>query len=596
MDFSLDWLSWVKSIPRRKRRRTSSSCNMDSVSSQHTDRPLKSILRTTSQESLPTYPAVSSECHRKAIEERHSTSSLSPVSHINDLNYVYGSSGPFQQHIFYVVFLGHFLSVVHRLLTFAFALETEHWCAMPSNANLSEEQWLAVAIPRSADGTVDRCHMYLPNGSVAPCSSWYYKRRAFTLTIQTEWNLVCDREWLVSLSDSVYVVGKLIAMPLVGNFSDSYGRQPVLFLNTLVVVASGFLLLIKRHLVCFMVCRFLLSFGISSLCTTGITVLAEITDVPQRTIYVLACLHARGLGYLVMLPIVLFLDNWFIAQLVVMVPTSFLIFSFATIPETPRWLLATGRIVGARDIAFKAAKRNCVEGTVARQRWEMMLVRLRQERQRTSDVLRSYAATTKYYPFTIFSVLLFNWLSSWILYYSLTPSAEAVRPTRTASVLADVLLEFFAFCLVVRTADKFGRIPCIAIGTLGAGLLSFLTFGLLSFHVSYVPKATLLFAKLLVTAATGVLYLHALETFPTLLRNTKFNACALCEALGAVTVSFGESITKGYSNKDLLCIVFSVICIVDGALVFCLPETLHKDMPDDYRDFERLLREPQQTM
>lgn len=58
----------------------------------------------------------------------------------------------------------------------------------------------------------------------------------------TEWNLVCDKQWMVGLISSFYMIGLMIGSFVVGYTSDRFGRKPVMLgmmILSLVSTLSG---------------------------------------------------------------------------------------------------------------------------------------------------------------------------------------------------------------------------------------------------------------------------------------------------------------------------------------------------------------------
>lgn len=55
-----------------------------------------------------------------------------------------------------------------------------------------------------------------------PCDAPSWDQVVFTETTQTKFNLICDRAWLVSFSESITFVGTLIGSFLFGFLSDKY--------------------------------------------------------------------------------------------------------------------------------------------------------------------------------------------------------------------------------------------------------------------------------------------------------------------------------------------------------------------------------------
>ncbi|XP_046439382.1 organic cation transporter-like protein isoform X2 [Daphnia pulex] len=75
---------------------------------------------------------------------------------------------------------------------------------------------------------VGSCHYVSVRNETLPCKAWEYDRTYYESTIVTDWDLVCDRRWMASVSQSAYMLGALIASSLLGQLSDRYGRWKVL--------------------------------------------------------------------------------------------------------------------------------------------------------------------------------------------------------------------------------------------------------------------------------------------------------------------------------------------------------------------------------
>lgn len=110
---------------------------------------------------------------------------------------LYGASGPFQQHVFYYMMLVFFVRSLHTLLTSAFVPDMDYWCAKPSHVNLTDEEWLRTRVPRQKDGSLNRCFMFLDNGTQVSCDSWYYSKGSWTRTLRDEVSTLLRRSFWV---------------------------------------------------------------------------------------------------------------------------------------------------------------------------------------------------------------------------------------------------------------------------------------------------------------------------------------------------------------------------------------------------------------
>lgn len=80
-----------------------------------------------------------------------------------------------------------------------------------------------------------------------------------SLTI--EQNLICDREWLKSLSNSMYFVGATLGLLFWGVISDKYGRKTAYVCSHFVTLIFGFSALFANSMTTYIMLRAINSFG-----------------------------------------------------------------------------------------------------------------------------------------------------------------------------------------------------------------------------------------------------------------------------------------------------------------------------------------------
>ncbi|GFQ89812.1 hypothetical protein TNCT_699861, partial [Trichonephila clavata] len=141
--------------------------------------------------------------------------------------------GPWQRWMFVIIFLYAIPDGSHNMVMAFFTPEVDHWCARPSNVNISVEKWKTVALPPN-DKQCSRYKFFnqsniykgeiennnVTNKEIETCDSWEYDHSFYASTVVTEWNLVCEKEWLISMSKSIFVVGNIISATLLSYFAD----------------------------------------------------------------------------------------------------------------------------------------------------------------------------------------------------------------------------------------------------------------------------------------------------------------------------------------------------------------------------------------
>lgn len=80
-------------------------------------------------------------------------------------------------------------------------------------------------------------------------------------TLRPQWDLVCDRAWLSSFTQSVYMFGVVISALLFGYLSDQFGRIKVLYAGIVLEILGGLCCIYSPGIVTFTLSRLLLSIG-----------------------------------------------------------------------------------------------------------------------------------------------------------------------------------------------------------------------------------------------------------------------------------------------------------------------------------------------
>ncbi|XP_064489434.1 solute carrier family 22 member 13-like [Ornithodoros turicata] len=517
-----------------------------------------------------------------------------------DLDDYYGTSGPFQAHVFYFVLLVFFVSSLHTYLSAIFIRDIDYWCAQPPESNLTEGQWLELCIPRSSDGSPDRCHIYVANRTKASCNIWVYNKDKSTRTFRDEFDLVCQREWMVVLIDALFFTGSLVSDFVSGTASDLLGRQPVILFNTFVLLCSGFAILgIPYHMLSFLAWRFFVGFGLESVCNTGLIMLAEVTSQHARSRAVVSVLMMHGVGYLFIWPLVLYQDNWLAVQFFILIPTVLLIVGIEVIVESPRWLVALRDVRGAKAVIFFAAIKNNVNIKEVTHKWNDHLDEIVRQCAPTPPLYDSWIDTHNPKVLLIMVTLCLSWLANAFAFYCFAMSAAGFIGDTTymiTSEVANVLCQTATFILALLSNAHLGRKWPSALYMLSCGLFCFPT--LLLYDVDLVKDnrhaSTWLTGKILLSLSHVVLNLYTLEVIPTVIRGRGFGACALFGKIGTILAVVRLRIPE--PTRRTLYYILSALCLADCAFLMCLPETADKRLPDNLADLEESIIEHHKSM
>ncbi|XP_013792216.1 solute carrier family 22 member 5-like, partial [Limulus polyphemus] len=204
------------------------------------------------------------------------------IEEVKEITDVIGGYGPWQRRIFIMFVLASFVPAWHNLVITFFAPNIDHWCSRPpSFSNLTVEQWKNNSIPIEKDnGKIfhSHCERYdnfggkMMNLTTTKCDTWEYDKSFYQTTIINEWDLVCDDEWMVSLTQSIYMAGFLVATIMFGQLADRFGRRPIILICVVIIVTSGLATAFSTSFAMFTVLRFLVALGSAGLLTTGFVI------------------------------------------------------------------------------------------------------------------------------------------------------------------------------------------------------------------------------------------------------------------------------------------------------------------------------------
>lgn len=81
--------------------------------------------------------------------------------------------------------------------------------------------------------------------------------------LTVKWQLVCNREWLLALIETIFFVGIVFGNLFWGYMADTYGRKPAYLGSHLLSLVSGLAAIYIDSYWLFVACRFLHGFGAS---------------------------------------------------------------------------------------------------------------------------------------------------------------------------------------------------------------------------------------------------------------------------------------------------------------------------------------------
>ncbi|KAF8777115.1 Organic cation transporter protein like [Argiope bruennichi] len=477
----------------------------------------------------------------------------------------------------------------------------DHWCARPPEiiaANISVEEWKNRSIPivkgRTELYESSHCTMYpstIRNGSLysnineepIKCTAWEYDNSFYKDTMVDQWDLVCEREWLIPIAKTVYMVAFLLAATLCGQLSDKFGRRKTMIGCLVVFLIAASLTLLSVNFIMFLVFRFFVALGLTSVFTISYVILAEIVSVEYRSIYCFTFKYGWVFAYMLMPYIAWLIPSWFWLQLVFTLPWLTLLSVFWIVPETPRWLITKRRFSELEKVLLYAAERNGKDMKEAKAAIHHFITNHPQiDEKKGDETVLDLLRTPALRKNTI--NIYFCWFIISYIYYALS--------WNTNDLGGDPYWTFFICGFVELPAGFIFMFICRYVGHRTGLLIANVLAGLCLLAVIFVPAdmvwLTIFFSmagKFFNSASFDTVYIYTAEIFPTVVRNVAVGSSSTWARIGALVAPFIRQVAD-VTHHSVPMAVPGCLSVISGLLMLLLPETLGKRLPDTLEEGE----------
>lgn len=432
-----------------------------------------------------------------------------------------------------------------------------------------------------------------------PCQNgWWYdeERSMFRRPFSQEFDMVCERYYIIPLSTSTYIVGAMIGRIIGGFLADQYGRKPVLLAACMLVFVFGILVGVSPTVWLFFVFRFLTGLTGNIAFVIGVVLWSEITNDKYRNIFgVLFEIHESFVVASFYVLLAFLIQDWRILHMAIVIQYGLAVVHICLVTESPRWMLTKGKTKEAWNVILRTIHWNCNEQAFSESTLSDLKERVKFEynvgpthhKQSFLDNIsmlfcsplrRTILSFTVIYSVTIMGQLGFSfyavrlklnnpYLVAFVGFLLILPAMLVkfllYHFFRRKRPLVTVLLACAASC-IIQAALRWVQVQ----GWTQAALATF------SLGCSFVAQ------NMVLTFVT--------ECFPTECRNFAVGVCSGCGRLGAVLATY-------ISRLDVLVwaplpmIVFGVVNIIAAVTVPFIPQCdasglqdrLHEDTPPE---------------
>ncbi|KAF0311178.1 Organic cation transporter protein [Amphibalanus amphitrite] len=432
-----------------------------------------------------------------------------------------------------------------------------------------------------------QCH---PVGNAsAPCSRWVFDKSVYKSTVVTEWNLVCGRKPMLSMLQSVLMLGGIVGALLGGQLADRFGRRPVFLPVMLLATVCSFSAALVGDYVSFFVIRGFTGFGMASMIASMFVLVTELSDCEHRAALATLVFLPFGIGIMLLAVASYYIRTRWLLQLALAIPCVLLLPNFWLMPDSPRWLLIKGRFPEALEILRQGARWNRrkmpSDDEVLKMMSDVRQTHIAREEalrgdSRDSALQRVLALvrTPLMRRYTIASTFIYFAMAG--SYFGISFDVSQLSTNPHLAVALSGVMEIPA-CLIYPLLNRFGRRRC---------LIAFLFTTAIAMFLVFVKKdATLwlvlgLVGKLSVTSALNM-FSYVSEYMPTQQRGLAMGLHQTASRIGGAVSPFVVDLVSGL-HELAPSAVFGAMVLLAGLAALLLPETAGKPMPETVADVE----------
>ncbi|XP_013173239.1 PREDICTED: organic cation transporter protein-like isoform X1 [Papilio xuthus] len=405
------------------------------------------------------------------------------------------------------------------------------------------------------------------------CTDFQYDRSVFHETIISQWNLVCNREWLKSLTQTIFMLGILVGNMVFGHLSDRFGRRMPFVAAVCLQLVTGVTTAFSVDWYMFTILRFLLAVATGGTMVSSFVLIMEIIGAKYRETVGILYQIPFNLGHLTLPLFGYFLRDWNTFQLAISLPSVLFLSYYFLLPESPRWLITSGKAKEAAVIMETAAKRNGLPTDEIATTTQKIAAGLSNADEEHASFLALFR-TPKLRARTI--AICFNWFVCGLCFFGVSQYIGHVSGDIFSNVAVSAAIQVPGTLISIYANRVLGRKVTLISANCVTGLSCLLIMVVPDTGASHLSLGCIGLWGMSISFAT--VYLYAGELFPTVVRNSGVGLASTVARIGSMVAPFVATLRLTYFWLPPL--AFGIVPLIGAGLCLVLPDTRGKKLPD----------------
>uniref|UniRef100_A0A665WDJ6 Major facilitator superfamily (MFS) profile domain-containing protein n=1 Tax=Echeneis naucrates TaxID=173247 RepID=A0A665WDJ6_ECHNA len=439
------------------------------------------------------------------------------------------------------------------------------------------------------------------NKTVKACNSnFIYDHSEVQQSIVTDWDLVCEREWLAKLCQPTFMLGVLIGALVFGDVADRVGRVRILMFTSLCQFALGVAVGFSGNYNVFVVLRFFLAMVSSGYLVVVFVYVTEFTGIKVRTWTSMHVHAAFAVGIMAVALTGYLVRVWWIYQIILSICTSPFLLICWKFPETPFFLMAKGRYKDTQTLLDAIAHFNGLEcrlkaedllDSAERENGRALLGQEAEERPSQSekklsilDLFGSWRMAGR--TCTVWAI----WFIGSLGYYVFSLGSVNLGGNQYINLFLVGLVELPSYLVGCFAMDRVGRKKTCVPALLLAAIACFLII-VVPGDIEALAIVLCMIGKFSIAIAFGLIYLYTCELYPTIIRSLAVGSGSMMCRVGSVVAPFCVYLADVWIYLPQL--IVGILAFIIGVLTMLLPETLGKPLTTTLEEAERKALEKQ---